>query len=45
MLTQQHFQIDRGRPVTLLEELRGVAEVFAAALAVALIGTALIALF
>ena len=45
MLTYQHFQIDRDRPVTLRAELRGVVEVFAAALAVALIGIALIALF
>lgn len=44
MLSNQHFYIDHGRPVTLLEELRGVAEVFAVALAVALVGVALIAI-
>lgn len=45
MLLDQHFQIDRRRPATLLEELRGVAEVFVAALLVALVGVALIAVF
>ena len=43
MLTEQYFQIDRSRPATFLEELRGVVEVFAAALVIALVGVALIA--
>lgn len=45
MLLSQHSHIDRGRPATFLEELRGVVEVFAAALLVALLGVALIAVF
>jgi len=45
MLLYEHSYIDRGRPATFLEELRGVAEVFAAALVIALVGVALIAVF
>ena len=43
MLVQPHFQIDRSRPATFREELRGVVEVFAASLVIALVGVALIA--
>ena len=44
MLSQRHFIIDRRRPMTLAREIRGVAEVFLAALAVSLVGIALIAI-
>lgn len=44
MLSSRHFTID-GRHRTLVEEARGVAEVFVAALIVALGGVALLAIF
>ena len=44
MLLDRHFDIDRTRPTTFLEELRGVAEVFFAALALSLVSVALITL-
>ena len=45
MLYHQHLHIDRRRPATFLEEFRAVAEVFLAALFVALLGVAMIAIF